>query len=333
MSVLVIGRGEVGTALAKVLGQPDTYDMTDNPALLSHLGTTYGIVHICFPYTPNFEKNVAGYIRQFKPKLVIINSTVPPGTTRAIYNSTKIPVCYSPVLGRKADGFEWCLRTYVKFIGPIDVEAGKMAEKHFHEIGLKTRLCNSPEDVEWAKILETSYWGLLVAWYQDIERIANNFNLDLKEIVNFFENVQNGGKWPRPILFVGPLGGHCVVPNARILLQKYDSNLVADIIRSQLTFEATMQSVCNQGEKDGCPLCERVFTRTIYRNESSEPFFIVQCLTCREPMIVFRNHNPSETHIEAAKKVAASLFPNHKIDLDMGSIPQHVHFHLRKTAE
>lgn len=335
VKILVIGRGEIGSALAKVISHTlavDTYDITDPIATsISFVDNEYDIVHICFPYTPSFEKNVAEYIRRFKPKLVIIDSTVPPGTTRAIYNNTKAKVCYSPVLGRTADDWEWCLNTYEKFIGSIDVETGKMAENHFKGIGLKTHLCNSPESLEWAKILETSYWGLLVGWYQDLERIANNFDLDLNEIIRFYANVQNAGKWPRPILWVGSIGGHCIIPNARMLLQRYDSNFVGDIIRSQLTFEATMQSVYNQGEKEGCLLCGRVYTRKIYRNELSEPFFIIQCLTCREPMVVFRNHNPSKKHVETAKKVSAQLFPEYVIDLEMRSIPQHMHFHLRKT--
>jgi len=345
MKVLVIGRGEIGSALAKVINRTtpctipvsrnacDTYDIIDHPAIPSFLDTEYDVVHICFPYTPVFEKNVLEYIKRFNPKLVIIDSTVPPGTTRSICNNTKASVCYSPVLGRTADNMEWCLDTYEKFIGSVDVETGKLAEKHFKEIGLKTHLCKKPEDLEWAKILETSYWGLLVAWYQDLERIANNFDLDLNEIISFYANVQNVGKWPRPILWVGPIGGHCVISNARMLLQRYDSNFVGDIIRSHMAFEATMNSVVNVGERDDCLLCGRVYTRKIYRNESSEPFFIIQCLTCREPMIVFRNHTPNEKQVENAKKIAAGLFPDFKIDLEMRSIPQHIHFHMRKQND
>lgn len=330
-TVLVIGRGEIGNPLSKLLSQhylTESYDLLDGEPPKK----TYDVLHICFPYTPLFQKAVIEYIELFKPKLVIIESTVAPGTTREIYNRINpTPTCHSPVLGRAADGFEECLKSYTKFVGPISKEAGKLAQIHYETIGLKTHLCSTPEDTEWAKILETSYWGLLVAWYQDIERIARTFNLDLKGIINFFENVENGGKVPRPVLWVGPLGGHCIVPNARLLLQKYDSNFVADIVRSHLTFEASMLSIQNSGEDESCPLCKRVFTREIFRNETNEPFFIIQCLTCRDPMLVFRSHvPPTQKQMEQAKAVFSSLFPNKEIDFEMKAIRQHTHWHFRK---
>lgn len=340
LKVLVIGRGEIGSPIFDLISKyycTKSYDLLDGDPVKEK----YDVIHICFPYSTKFENAVLEYAKLFEPSLILIESTVAPGTTRNIDHALKktlgIPLLvHSPVRGRTADTFQWAFLAYTKYIGPISEEAGKVAKEYYESMGLKTRVCETPEDTEWAKILNTSYWGIILAWYQEVERICTGFNLDSLTIISFFGSTQaeSAGKIPRPVIWTGTIGGHCIIPNARLLLSKYDSNFVADIIRSQMTFETSMKSLFMLGEKEGCPLCERIYTREIYRNVSSEPFCIIQCLSCRVPMVVFRSHEkPSKAQMDQAIKTASQMFPSYKLDFSLGAIPQHPHFHIRKVRK
>ena len=341
-TVLVIGRGEIGSAVYSVVSKhfkADSYDIADGePSRLRF--KHYDVLHICIPYqvTPSLAKWALDYANLFTPKLILIESTVAPDTTREISKSLdkSILLCHSPVNGRLLEGVEWGLTHYTKFIGPMSDAAALVATKYYEHMGLQTRVCENPEQTEWMKILDTTYWGLLIGWWQEIERISHEFNLNLQDICKFFGTIQDKskGKIPRPILYVGPMGGHCIISNARLLLTKHDSNFVEDIIRSQLTFESSMQSTFGFGEKQGCPLCGRIYTRKIYRDESSEPFIIIECLSCRTPMVVFRSHRkPSNLVMMQSERVAKTLFPSLEINLSKGVIPDHPHYHLRKKKE
>lgn len=333
MNVLIIGQGEMGEPLAKLVSKyhdVTTYDIAYDKQLQQE---TYDVVHLCIPYSEKFVGIVVDYINFLSTsKIFIIESTVLPGTTRALSEKVdldKVLLCHSPVRGRLADGFDWALSTYTKFIGGINEESSKLAEAYYKTLGMRTRICGKPEDTEWMKILETTYWGLLVAWHQEIERISDVYNLDTKEILNFFKTVETEGHIPRPVLWIGPIGGHCIIPNSELLLQKYDSKFARAIIDSKGTFEKQMKFIDNLGEDKGCPLCNRVYTRKIYRDIPTEPFFIIQCLTCREPMLVFRSHTkPVEEQTKQAINISKELFPNAFLDTVTKSIPKHTHFHM-----
>lgn len=85
--ILVVGLGEVGTAmfnLVKESGKFEAYGLDLDKTKMKDLkqkalpGTT-NVMHICLPCKDQakFVDIVTSYARRFKPKLVIINSTVP----------------------------------------------------------------------------------------------------------------------------------------------------------------------------------------------------------------------------------------------------------------
>jgi UDP-N-acetyl-D-mannosaminuronate dehydrogenase len=106
------------------------------------------------------------------------------------------------------------LHLYTKFIGAMDVKSGERAAKHFQSAGLKTRILSSPEASELAKLTETTYFGLLIAWAQEVERYCDATGADYHEVVAFYDEI----KYLPPVrLFPGVIGGHCVMPNIKIL--------------------------------------------------------------------------------------------------------------------
>ena len=115
------------------------------------------------------------------------------------------------------------LTHYDKFVGPIDAESSRAASRHFESLGMTTRILSSPESAELAKLTETTYFGLLIAWAQEVERYCDSVGADYDEVVAFYEEV---GYLP-PVKFVpGIIGGHCVMPNIEILKEIDDTPLL-----------------------------------------------------------------------------------------------------------
>jgi UDP-N-acetyl-D-mannosaminuronate dehydrogenase len=149
------------------------------------------------------------------------------GTTRAIGERTGAPVVHSPVRGKHAHMRDELL-TYTKFVGAIDPIAGKQAVEHFESIGMRASLLSSPEATELAKLTETTYFGLMIAWAQEIERYCDQFGQDYEELTMFYDEIKF---FPPVKYFPGIIGGHCVMPNIEILSRTHRSEIL-EAIRS-----------------------------------------------------------------------------------------------------
>lgn len=231
-SVLVIGLGEIGAPLLEIV--KGVYHAEGLDIEAKELQDSFDILHICIPYTEEFVRTTIDYINRFNPKLTIIESTVLPFTTDKIHRETETAICHSPVRGRKEDGFKWAYLNYTKFIGPVEAEYGRMAEEYYHSLGFKTYTCSSPLETEFMKILNTTYYGLMIAWFQEIHRICKKFNLKEEEITRFLKTNQkeSAGRHQRPVFYPGIIKGHCVIPNAKMLEELYQSPFVKVILDS-----------------------------------------------------------------------------------------------------
>jgi UDP-N-acetyl-D-mannosaminuronate dehydrogenase len=231
-NILVIGLGEIGAPLLEIVrGVYHAEGLDIEP---KQIRGPFDVLHICFPYNPDFAAIASDYINRFNPRLAIIESTVLPSTTNEIYQRTEKPICHSPVRGRKADGFKWAYFAYTKFIGPAKPEFGKLAEGYYQSLGFKTHVCNSPLETEFMKILNTTYYGLMITWFQEIHRICKKFHLREEEVIEFFRTNErdSGGKHLRPVFYPGVITGHCVIPNAELLQQLFPSPFVKVLLES-----------------------------------------------------------------------------------------------------
>ncbi len=230
--VLVVGLGEIGAPLLEIVkGVFNAEGLDVHPREISG---PVDVLHICFPYTPTFVETTTNYVKEFDPKLTIIESTVLPFTTNKVYEETLKPICHSPVRGREADGFKWSYFTYTKFIGPVKPEFGEIAEEYYKTLGFKTYKCNSPLETEFMKILNTTYYGLMIAWFQEIHRICRKFNISEEQVTDFLRSNQkdSGGKHLRPVFYPGIIKGHCVIPNALLLNQVFPTPFVDALLES-----------------------------------------------------------------------------------------------------
>jgi len=225
--VVVVGLGEVGKPLFELLSEHhDVVGVDISPP--AERVKRPDVLHICYPFEiKDFIGETARYIDLFEPALTIINSTVGVGTTRAVAQRTGTAVVHSPVRGKHIRMLDE-LRTYKKFVGAIDPDAGERAAEHFKSLGLKTTVLTSPEATELAKLTETTYFGLMIAWAQELERYCDQSGADYEEIISFYEEIKF---FPPVKYFPGIIGGHCVMPNIEIL-SKFDPSAMLEVIRS-----------------------------------------------------------------------------------------------------
>jgi UDP-glucose 6-dehydrogenase len=241
-NTLVVGLGEVGSALSQVLRR--TGRVFEHDLERCEFDEPIGVMHLCVPFTrqSDFEATALSYIQRFKPELTIINSTVVPGTSRAIADRAKAPIAYSPVRGKHVRMAEDLLR-YRKFVAGSDDNAAARAIEHFRATGMTTQCISKLETLELAKLGETTYFGILIAFAQELNRYANRVDGDYAEVLDFFEEVDF---LPSTKYFPGFIGGHCVIPNIDLMRTIASSPMLEAVLESnrlrveELSSEARM---------------------------------------------------------------------------------------------
>ncbi len=89
---------------------------------------------------------------------------------------------------------------------------------------------HSPVRGKHARMLEemrvTTYFGLMIAWAQEVERYCDQSDQQYDEIVSFWEEIKF---FPSVKYFPGIIGGHCVMPNIG-LLNKFNHSVILEAI-------------------------------------------------------------------------------------------------------
>jgi UDP-N-acetyl-D-mannosaminuronate dehydrogenase len=224
--VIVVGMGEIGQPLFRILSKNFSCMQVDLVPVEPR--GQCSVLHICYPFQiPDFVDTTARYIEKYQPALTIINSTVVPGTTAKVSQAAGAKVAYSPVRGKHAK-MEQDLVFYAKFVGADDPETTVKALAHFQQAGFKTNTFPSASIGEIAKLVETTWLGVLVGWAQEVERIAAMYNAKYDDVNAFVREIDF---LPNHI-FPGVIGGHCVMPNIAILRSVLQSDFLDAVVRS-----------------------------------------------------------------------------------------------------
>jgi len=245
-TVLIVGLGEIGHTLFKLIeekkDQFNVYGIDIDEGKMKELAqnkdkipSKVDTLQVCLPCNDpeKFTEIVAEYTEKFKPKLAIINSTIPPGTTLKVSQECKCLVAHSPARGvhKNAAHMLWEIKRWSKYVGGTSKESSEAAKKHFEKLGLKVKLLKSCRETELAKIFETTYRAWMIACFQEMHRIAHSFDTDFDETVDFLEDTHRV-RFDRPVMYPGIIGGHCLVPNTKLLLEVYDSDFLRLILES-----------------------------------------------------------------------------------------------------
>lgn len=239
---VVAGLGEIGSPILRLFSKVSLavgYDLNKNLMnknkfeQYKNLKTSF--LHICIPFTKNFQNNVITLNKKFQPDCIVIHSTISPHTTELIQKKLKIPIIYSATRGIHKR-MEQDIKRYTKFFSiykwaPNSASAAKSFSRIMKKVGIKTKKMSSPLVLELAKIVvDTSYYGWLINYAQLSNMIAIKNKVDYDEMWSFSDEIQKylGN---RPKLYPGFIGGHCVIPNLELI--KEDSLYEIDKINNR----------------------------------------------------------------------------------------------------
>jgi len=174
-------------------------------------------------YVKDAAKSVLPYLR--KGNLVILESTVPPGTTEEILK---------PILekSRLKIGNELCLaycpervlpgnilKELVennRIIGGINPESAELAKEIYQSFVEGEIYLTDATTAEMVKLVENSFRDVNIAFANELSRICDKLNLKIWEVIEL------ANKHPRvSILKPGPgVGGHCVAVDPFFIVEK-----------------------------------------------------------------------------------------------------------------
>ena len=228
----ILGYGEVGQAIAKFYQKPKIKDLERDDGL-----SGVEILNVCIPWSEKFINIIEKEIKSIGPRLIIIHSTVAPGTTKKLSEKFGGAVVHSPVRGVHPNLHKG-IKVFVKYIGADDKKSGQLAKKHFNSIGIKTKVFYSSITTELGKLFDTTYYGVVIAWHGEMKKMCDKSGVDFDEAVADFNKTYNEGYTKlgmknvvRPVLYSPKdfIGGHCIIPNAEII-KKYFDSLALDLI-------------------------------------------------------------------------------------------------------
>ncbi|MCK4307115.1 hypothetical protein KAW50_02685 [candidate division WOR-3 bacterium] len=211
MKSLIIGAGQVGKALFYILRESHEVVLMDRKLT----SEKFEIIHICFPYSNKFVSEVKRYKKHFKPKYLVIHSTVPLGTSK------KCNAFFSPVRGIHPR-LNASLLIFIKYLAPYS----DFLKKYFEKTGMKIAESGNQDDLEALKLWSTTQYGLSIVVEKEIYKYCKKHRLSFDLVYKDGNKTYNKGysdfKMPnvlRPILeeMEGKIGGHCVIPNCKLL--------------------------------------------------------------------------------------------------------------------
>lgn len=217
---LVLGHnGEVGSAIFKILKERfEVYGVDRTESAPAELERSFDCLHACFPHSEQF----VAHLREYKAKwlkgggLIIIHSTVPVGTSRTA------GAVHSPIRGVHPHLVRG-IKTFVKYFGG---ERALEAAAIFERVGIRTRTTPKPESTEALKLWDTTYYGWNIVFNKEVKRYCDERGLDFDIVYADANETYNEGYAKlgrpdvvRPVLkhAEGPIGGHCVISNCRLL--------------------------------------------------------------------------------------------------------------------
>ncbi|HIH99529.1 MAG: GDP-mannose dehydrogenase [Nitrosopumilus sp. BACL13 MAG-121220-bin23] len=221
MTDVILGMGEVGQTLFDLLVDRkfdcvgiDLDDSKCKKYSENQVIKNPEYLHVCLPgELTGFTDIVLDWIDKIKNiQVVIIHSTVKPGTTKIIQEKLSIPILFSPVRGVHKR-FLNDIKKYTKFISFDGIEIDPKIKTDLENRFEKIDWMSTTKTAELAKILvDTTYYGWLINYAQITKMICEKENVDFDEMWKFADEIhENLGN--RPKMFPGIIGGHCVIPN------------------------------------------------------------------------------------------------------------------------
>jgi len=225
MTDIILGMGEVGEALFDLLIERrfNCIGIDIDNSKCKNYSENSSIenpeyLHVCLSgELTEFEDITSTWISKLEGlKVIIIHSTVKPGTTKNIQEKSKVPVLFSPIRGVHKRFLE-DIKKYTKFIAADDKQLAPEIKSDLEKRFQKIDWMSTTKTAELAKILvDTTYYGWLINYAQITKMICEKEGVDFDEMWKFADEIhENLGN--RPKMYPGIIGGHCVIPNLSLI--------------------------------------------------------------------------------------------------------------------
>ena len=239
LAIGIIGQGFVGSAIFEGLRNfydVQTYDIDNTKCNSTHYSicNNTDIIFVCLP-TPmrqsgecdislveNEVKKIENSCFQLGTSpIVVIKSTVPPGTTAKINNSSSLSVCFSPEFLTEANSFEDFKKQTRIIVGgprPATSVVKQMFRKAFPEIPIVKTGSNTAEMV---KYFINCFLATKVIFANEIYDICIKSDIDFDKVTEYALYDTRIGK--SHLMVPGPdgdrgFGGHCFPKDLEALI-------------------------------------------------------------------------------------------------------------------
>lgn len=237
MKQLIVGYGEIGKAIKKVLNDYYSDVKAYDPYVTNLEDEVHGqfnIMHVCFPYFDKFVEQVKKYEKEFNPGIIIIHSTVPIGTAKLC------GAVSSPCRGIHPNLYEG-IKTFVKYFGSDDKDRLEVAAEIFENCGVNCQTVPDSNTTEALKLWDTTIYGWNILLEKEIHNWCESNKVDFNYVYTDANKTYNDGysklgksQYQKYVLnhVPGKLGGHCVAQNCKLLdsfiaktIEEYNKNL------------------------------------------------------------------------------------------------------------
>ena len=157
-------------------------------------------------------------------KLVIIKSTVPPGTTEEFSfklnaSESKHKVVFSPERLAEGQAFE-DLRSIPIIVGGINQESTNEAQNFWRDIGFEVITVSDAKTAELIKLADNCWIDLNIAFAHELAQICDSIGVDVLEVIKSANTLKKGSSYVNILTPSVGVGGYCLTKDP-IFLHKY----------------------------------------------------------------------------------------------------------------
>ena len=257
MKIGIIGQGFVGTAVKEGLKQfyeIDTFDLDETKRDVDYVEDIIdrnSIIFVCLP-TPMkkdgscdtsiventvMELDNLALTRQCSNRIVVLKSTIPPGTTEKLNEECKhIQVVFNPEFLTEANFIEDFKNQTRIILGGTRKGTNKLRQIYSKVFPKSHIIKTGSKTAEMVKYMTNTYLATKVSFANEIYQICEKLNIDYDKVVEYSTLDERLGysHWSVP----GPdedfgFGGHCFPKDLQALISVADEfDLDVDVLRS-----------------------------------------------------------------------------------------------------
>ena len=253
MKIGIIGQGYVGSAI-KIGFEPyyeletyDKYDVDKSSCSLDKLVESCKVIFVCVPTPMNKNGScntdiVEGVVDDInklssKEKIVVIKSTISPGTTDRLNKKyKKISVIFNPEFLTEANFIEDFKNQTRIILGGTRKGTNKLRQIYSKVFPKSHIIKTGSKTAEMVKYMTNTYLATKVSFANEIYQICEKLNIDYDKVVEYSTLDERLGysHWSVP----GPdedfgFGGHCFPKDLQALISVADElDLDVDVLRS-----------------------------------------------------------------------------------------------------